>query len=168
MAAVSVEGRCHGVQSSALSWRFWLFTIEISTGRHAVHTSLGSDWAKGAPWRPVLESTWTDWRVGLAVAAVLAAGAGLISAWLTPRGPVTTPQALASMAAALLVGVAAGLVTGSRWSMLVTPAVFVVAFELARLGSMVPRWTASTSAPPTASSPSSWDAWFLACSSWCR
>lgn len=38
------------------------------------------------------------------------------------------------MAAALVIGVVAGLVMGNRWSMLVTPAVFVVVFELARLG----------------------------------
>jgi len=38
------------------------------------------------------------------------------------------------MAAAFVIGVVAGLVMGNRWSMLVTPAVFVVVFELARLG----------------------------------
>ncbi|MGD9029406.1 MAG: alpha/beta hydrolase, partial [Anaerolineae bacterium] len=58
----------------------------------------------------------------------------LIGAWLTPRGPVTTPQALVSMIAALVIGVGTGLVMGSRWSILVTPAVFVGVFELARLG----------------------------------
>ncbi|MGD9145712.1 MAG: peptidase, partial [Anaerolineae bacterium] len=99
-----------------------------------MHTTLENDWVGRAPWRPVLESSWTDWRVGLAVAAVLAAGAGLIAAWLTPRGVVTAPQALSSMAAALLVGLMTGLATGSRWSMLVTPVVFVVAFELGRFG----------------------------------
>jgi proline iminopeptidase len=84
--------------------------------------------------RTVLKLFWSDWRIGLAVVVVVAAGAGLIGAWLIPRGPVTTPQALTSMAAVLLVGVAAGLVMGRRWSMLVTPAVFVIVFELARLG----------------------------------
>jgi hypothetical protein len=84
--------------------------------------------------RTLLEQFWSDWRIGLAVAALLAAVAGLISAWLTPRGPVTTPQALTSMLTALLVGLGAGLVMGSRWSMLVTPAVFVGVFEVAQLG----------------------------------
>lgn len=88
--------------------------------------------------RAILETFWSDWRIGLAAAAGLAAGAGLISAWLTPRGPVTTPQALASMAVALAIGVLAGLVMGSRWSILVTPAVFAVVFELARLGMVGP------------------------------
>ena len=68
------------------------------------------------------------------VAVGIAAGAGLIGAWLTPRGLVTSPQALTWMAVALLIGVAGGLVTGSRWSMLVTPVAFVMVFELARLG----------------------------------
>lgn len=73
-------------------------------------------------------------KSALAVTVVLVAGAGLVSAWLTPRGPITTTQALASMAAALGVGLLAGLVMGSRWSVLVAPAVFVAVFELARLG----------------------------------
>ncbi len=84
--------------------------------------------------RTVLEFLRSDWRISLAVVVGVAAGAGLISSWLTPRGPVTTSQALTSMAAAFVIGVVAGLVMGNRWSMLVTPAVFVVVFELARLG----------------------------------
>lgn len=88
--------------------------------------------------RTLLEFLWSDWRLGLVAAAALAAGAGLLSAWLTPRGPATTAQALISMAAALVIGAAAGLVTGSRWSMLLAPAVFVIVFELARLGAAGP------------------------------
>ena len=82
----------------------------------------------------VMESAWSDGRAGLAIAVGLAAGSAMLSALLTPRGPMTTPEALASMAAGLALGVAAGLVMGSRWSLLVTPAVFIVVFELARLG----------------------------------
>lgn len=84
--------------------------------------------------RTVLGWLWADWRLAFTAAGVLAAGFGLISAWLTPRGPVTTAQALISLAAALAVGLGAGLVTASRWSMLVTPVVFVLVFELARMG----------------------------------
>ena len=76
----------------------------------------------------------SDWRVGVAVAAGLAAGGALISAWLTPRGPVTTFQALTSMLAALLIGLVAGLLTGHRWATLLTPIVFILVFEFARLG----------------------------------
>jgi pimeloyl-ACP methyl ester carboxylesterase len=84
--------------------------------------------------RATLAYVWSDWRIGLAVAAAVAAGSGWISAWLTPRGPVTTSQALASMAGALLIGIVGGLVMGSRWSMLAIPAVFVLVFELSRMG----------------------------------
>jgi pimeloyl-ACP methyl ester carboxylesterase len=80
--------------------------------------------------RPVIR----DWRARLAVAVAIAAGAALVSTWLTPRGPVTTIEALASLVAAIAVGVLAGAVLGSRWSLLLTPAVFVVVFELTRLG----------------------------------
>ena len=83
--------------------------------------------------RKVLEYV-SEWQIRLAAVVGGAVVAGLISAWLTPRGPVTAPEALVSMATALVIGVAAGLVMGSRWSILVTPVVFVVVFELARLG----------------------------------
>ena len=76
----------------------------------------------------------SDQRIGLATALTLAAAFAVISAWWTPRGPVTTAQALVSMGAALLVGVAIGLAMGNRWSLLLGPAVFVVVFELARVG----------------------------------
>ncbi len=81
-----------------------------------------------------LEFIWSNRWVGLAAMVVLAAAGGLLSAWLAPRGPITTFEALASMAAALLIGIAAGLVMGSRWSMLIAPLVFAGAFELGRLG----------------------------------
>ncbi len=80
-----------------------------------------------------LEWVWSDKWISLAIAVFLAAAFGLISGWLTPRGPVTTFHALASIVAALMVGVAAGLAMGSRWSMAVTPLVFAGSFELARL-----------------------------------
>jgi pimeloyl-ACP methyl ester carboxylesterase len=76
---------------------------------------------------------WADWRVGLATAAAMATVAALLSVWLTPRGPITTPEALMTLALAFAVGVAAGLAVGGRWSILVTPAVFIVIFEVARL-----------------------------------
>jgi pimeloyl-ACP methyl ester carboxylesterase len=62
----------------------------------------------------------------------------LLSAWLTPRGPITTSEALVTMAAALAVGTFAGWVSGSRWSAVVTPVTFLVVFELARLGTIGP------------------------------
>lgn len=51
--------------------------------------------------RALLDLMWSDWRVGLGAAIALAAGFGLISGWLTPRGPITTYEALISIGAAL-------------------------------------------------------------------
>ena len=82
----------------------------------------------------ILANFWSDWKMGFAAAMVLAVVSGLISAWLTPRGPITTREALISMIAALLIGLLAGLLMGNRWSLLVTPLVFVLVFELARIG----------------------------------
>ena len=80
------------------------------------------------------EVFWSHRWFGLLGAAGLATIAGLASAWLTPRGPVTTAQALLSIVVALLVGMAAGFIMGSRWSMFIVPGVFILVFELARLG----------------------------------
>jgi pimeloyl-ACP methyl ester carboxylesterase len=88
--------------------------------------------------RRMLDWLWLDWRIGLASAVVLAAIFALASAWLTPRGPITTSGALISIAAAMAVGVGAGLMMGNRWSLLVAPAMFVVIFEVARMGSVGP------------------------------
>lgn len=85
-----------------------------------------------------MRALWSDWRFRLAIAAGVAAVAALLSAWLTPRGPVTTAQALISMAAALLIGTIGGLVMRSRWSILLVPAVYLAVFELARLGAAGP------------------------------
>jgi proline iminopeptidase len=96
------------------------------SNRHA-----GDDTRRG---RRLLDLLWSDWRIGLVAAVTLAASFGLISAWLTPRGPITTSEALISMGAALVIGAGAGLVLPNRWSILVTPVVFAGVFELARLG----------------------------------
>lgn len=71
--------------------------------------------------RALLDLMWSDWRVGLGAAIALAAGFGLISGWLTPRGPITTYEALISIGAALGIGIGAGLVMANRWSLLAAP-----------------------------------------------
>jgi proline iminopeptidase len=78
---------------------------------------------------------WRDWRVGTGSAGGLAAVAALITSWWMPRGPMTTSQALAAIVIGAAVGFASGVVMRSRWAMLLAPAVFVVVFELGRLGS---------------------------------
>jgi pimeloyl-ACP methyl ester carboxylesterase len=77
---------------------------------------------------------WADRRLGIATAAAVAAGWGLLAGWWTPRGPLTTAEALWSIAISLVVGGIAGFVSKSRWSMLAAPVAFAVVFELVRLG----------------------------------
>jgi pimeloyl-ACP methyl ester carboxylesterase len=107
---------------------------QLEKARGATDHSIRSAGEQRARGRAVLDLLWSDWRAGLLAAVALAAGLGLISAWLTPRGPITTVEALISMGAALVIGLGAGLVMRNRWSILVTPVVFVAVFELARLG----------------------------------
>jgi proline iminopeptidase len=73
----------------------------------------------------------------LMAVAILAIG-GLAAAWLTPRGPVTTAEALLWILGSLILGLIGGLVLGSRWALLVSPLTFAVAFEVARSGTVGP------------------------------
>ncbi|GAA4001469.1 hypothetical protein GCM10022631_10030 [Deinococcus rubellus] len=75
-------------------------------------------------------------RLGLTLG--MAALSGLLSALVLPRGPTTQLQALALLAAGLSIGLLAGVVTRSRWSLLITPLVHVLALELARPGLLGP------------------------------
>ncbi len=75
-------------------------------------------------------SPWIGWASALAIASIF----GLVSGVLTPRGPITSREALISMLAAVIVGLAAGLLTGRRWSLLVAPLAFALIFEITRLG----------------------------------
>ena len=72
---------------------------------------------------------WISWVLVIAVAA---AYGELASEW-TPRGPLSAFQALTALGLGLLVGMAAGLVSRTRWAMLVAPAAFALTFELGRL-----------------------------------
>ncbi|MEZ4831633.1 MAG: alpha/beta hydrolase [Caldilineaceae bacterium] len=81
-----------------------------------------------------LDALWSNRLFGLILVAAMAVGTAIFAAWLTPRGPITTAQALTWMGIAFVLGGAAGAITGSRWSMLVTPLVFVAVFEVGRLG----------------------------------
>jgi hypothetical protein len=83
--------------------------------------------------RSVVAPAWRDWRVGAGVAVAAAAGWGLLAGLWTPRGPLTTAEALAAMVISLVVGASAGIVMRSRWAMLLASAVFAVVFELTRL-----------------------------------
>jgi pimeloyl-ACP methyl ester carboxylesterase len=110
--------------------------LEKPGGRRDQNNGSGDERIERRP--SILESLWLDWRFGLVAAAALAAGFGLASAWLTPRGPTTTSQAFVSMAIALAIGIGAGLAMGNRWSLLITPGVFVIVLEIARIGVVGP------------------------------
>ena len=48
-----------------------------------VEQALKNEWRLSM--RPMIEALWSDWRIGIIVVIVVSSGAGLISAWLTPR-----------------------------------------------------------------------------------
>jgi pimeloyl-ACP methyl ester carboxylesterase len=81
----------------------------------------------------MLDRIWTSPRRGAAVTIGLAAAAGVAWAVLMPRGPVTTPHALASLVGATALGIAVGFVTGRRWSSWLAIVAVMSAFEAVRL-----------------------------------
>ncbi|MEX1296096.1 MAG: alpha/beta hydrolase [Candidatus Limnocylindrales bacterium] len=83
--------------------------------------------------RAALGRLWDERLLGFTGAIVLALAWGLLAAWLTPRGPLTTGEALSSMVISLAIGAAAGFLTRSRSMMLIAPVAFAVAFEVGRL-----------------------------------
>jgi proline iminopeptidase len=77
------------------------------------------------------------WQRFTAVAGV-AAMSGAAFALAMPRGPVTSGQALALLVVGVAVGFASGLISRSRWAMLLAPAAQIASFELARIGASGP------------------------------
>lgn len=93
------------------------------TSRHHAPDVGGSD-------RPAAPRSGMWARV--AAAAAVATAAGLLGAWLMPRGAITTGLALLAMMIGTVTGAVSGAVMRSRWAMLLAPAVFVAAFEVGR------------------------------------
>jgi len=85
-------------------------------------------------WIKRLKDIRQNWLARNLVVVSLLAGMGLIGALLTPRGPITAVQAIVWMVLAGLVGFGVGLVTKSRWSVILSPLVFGFVFELTRIG----------------------------------
>ncbi|GAB4227841.1 MAG: hypothetical protein Kow00121_56640 [Elainellaceae cyanobacterium] len=85
-----------------------------------------------SPAQRLLQVLWRDRRIGGAVATVLALLLGLAIAQTMPRGPATAAQALIMMASSLIVGGVAGFILRSRWAMLITPLVYMIAVEIGR------------------------------------
>ncbi len=84
--------------------------------------------------RTQLVPLWSNRWYGLIAAAGSAAVWAVIAASWTPRGPLTTSQALWSVVFSTAVGAVAGLTARSRWTALVAPAAFAMVVELVRLG----------------------------------
>ena len=82
--------------------------------------------------RRLLFAVWSDWRLRIGIALAVSMVFGLVVGVWTPRGPLNSGQALASIGASLLVGAIAGVSMRSRWSMLLAPVVFAAVFELTR------------------------------------
>lgn len=96
----------------------------------------------------------SGWRAAT-VAVALAAVSGAVLGLVLPRGPVTTGQALVTLGACAVIGFLTGAVMRSRWAVLVTPAVLVVAFEVARIGASGPTVDTIPCRLPT----NSWSSW---------
>ncbi len=70
----------------------------------------------------------------LALASAIAILSGIAYANLLPRGPITTEQALLTVAVGVTFGVATALASHSRWAILLAPIGLIAAFEFARRG----------------------------------
>ena len=79
-------------------------------------------------------SGWIRWAGVLMVAV----GWGVLAGWWTPRGPITTVEAVTSIALSLTVGVLGGWWLRSRWAMLAAPVIFAVVFEATRVSTAGP------------------------------
>ena len=78
-------------------------------------------------------------RLGpLAATMAVAGGWGVLAGWWTPRGPITTVQALTAIAVSLAVGAVGGWWMRNRWAMLLTPVIFAAVFELVRASTAGP------------------------------
>lgn len=90
--------------------------------------------AIGRRLRAVCEPMWANPLLGATAVAAAAASWGLLAGWWTPRGPLTTGQAIWSIVISLVVGGAGGLMMRSRWALAIGPLAFAVVFEFARIG----------------------------------
>ncbi|MGZ6269867.1 MAG: alpha/beta fold hydrolase, partial [Candidatus Limnocylindrales bacterium] len=77
-------------------------------------------------------------RVGLAGALGLSIAAGLLTAVVMPRGPVTATQALVVIATGLTLGVVGGAAVRSTWVVVPVGVVHLLAIELARPSGLGP------------------------------
>jgi proline iminopeptidase len=77
-------------------------------------------------------------KLALAVAVGIAVAAGLLTSFVSPRGPTTIANALFVMAVGLLVGTLGGALVRSRWSLVVLFFVYFLGIEAGRLNIVGP------------------------------
>lgn len=87
--------------------------------------------------RPLIHLYQERW-FGYVFTLGLAALVGLLLTLFMPRGPATSGQALLVMITSLLVGLAGGFATGSRWAMLLAPVATIITIEFTRIGAIGP------------------------------
>jgi pimeloyl-ACP methyl ester carboxylesterase len=114
MTTIPTTDRRAGVESLPVRWR---------NAAHDLGTRISD----------TLSPLWSRPAAALATAAAFGAVWGALAGWWTPRGPMTTGEAIWSIVLGMLVGALAGLMSRSRWAMLVAPVAFAVVFELVRL-----------------------------------
>jgi proline iminopeptidase len=90
------------------------------------------------PGTELLRAAWADRRLAWGLAALAAAGVGLIAGRWMPRGPMSASDGLAVMGLGLLAGLVVGILLRTRWAMALAPITFAAAFEVARLGASGP------------------------------
>jgi pimeloyl-ACP methyl ester carboxylesterase len=75
-------------------------------------------------------------QAGVLFAAVAVSGAawGAVVGWWTPRGPLTSGEALGTLVGSTVIGIVAGFVGPRRWTRLLLAASFAAVVELVRLG----------------------------------
>jgi proline iminopeptidase len=88
--------------------------------------------APAAPHAALERMPWLRFAIGGSIGVL----AGLAFAYALPRGPITTLHVLITMIVSLGIGLLGGLVTRSRWSLLLVPVGFLMAFELGRRGTV--------------------------------
>ncbi|MEZ5115106.1 MAG: alpha/beta hydrolase [Candidatus Nanopelagicales bacterium] len=100
-----------------------------TTSTPATRTPAGRGSPHPAPWGRL----WSQPAAGLLLAGLAAAALGVLHALVMPRGPVTAWHVVLGLVSGAVVGVLGGLVSGSRWALLVQPLAYVAAVEIARL-----------------------------------
>lgn len=81
----------------------------------------------------MIDRVWSTRWIPLVTTAALVLTFAELAAEFTPRGPVTSAQALVTMGVALVVGLVVGVLLPSRWLLLAGPILFTGMFELSRM-----------------------------------